>query len=537
VGIDALTSDRSLEPTPLRRYVEVLARRKWVFISVVVIVPLVAALFSLQREALYQAKSQVLLSDQYLGNTAGTQGSLDLQPERVVATQARIARTPDLARRVLEAAGQTSMTADQFLESSDVAPVGGANVLEFSVQNSSPDTAELLASTYGRQFVRYTRELETAALEKARLDLVGEMARLARKGEDNTALYSRLAEEAQQLRTAAALQTSKAQLLRNAEQAVQIEPRPARTAAYALFAALLLGVAAVAVLEALDTRVRSESDIVDALDLQLLGRLPEPVQRQRRGGGVVMLDEPEGADAEAVRILRANIEYANSEVGAQTIMFTSSVRGEGKSTTIANVAVAFARLGRRVALVDLDLRRASVHGRFGLSGALGVTDVARGRVPLDEAIVKVPVAPARPLRKEAGVRVGSQYTGRRGSLNVLEVLPAGETPADPGELVATQGVADVLAALCERADFVFIDAPPVLEVSDPMTLMRYVDALVAVARLGVVRKPMLKELRRGLEASSIRTLGVVITGAETSDTYGPYHLYRVRAEEAEQRFG
>ena len=434
-----LTSDRSLEPTPLRRYIEVLARRKWIFISVIVAVPLIAALFSLQQDSVYQAKSQVLLSDQYLGNVAGTQGSLDLQPDRVVATQARIARTPDLARRVVNAADTGFMTADELLGSSDVAPVGGANVLEFSVTNRSPATAALLASAYAGQFVRYTRELETSALERARLDLLAEMARMTRaRGDDDTALYSRLAQEAQQLRTAAALQTSKAQLLRRAEQGVQIEPRPARTAGYALFAALLLGLAVVAVLEALDTRVRGESEIVDALDLQLLGRLPEPVKSHRHGG-VVMLDAPEGADAEAIRILRANIEYANSKVGAQTIMFTSSVRGEGKSTTIANVAVAFARLGRRVVLVDLDLRRASVHERFGLTGALGVTDVVRGRAPLEEAIVNVPVAPARPLRTDARVRVGNQYTGRRGTLTVLELLPAGETPADPGRAGRHEG--------------------------------------------------------------------------------------------------
>ena len=108
---------------------------------------------------------------------------------------------------------------------------------------------------------------------------------------------------------------------------------------------------------------------------------------------------------------------------------------------------------------------------------------------------------------------------------VLEVLPAGSMPNDVGEFVASQGIADVLHALRDRADLVFVDAPPVLEVSDPMTLIKHVDALVAVARLGVIRQPMLEELRRTLAASSVSALGLVITGAEPTEGYGPHRRY------------
>ena len=542
------TSDQSLEPAPLRTYVTVLARRKWLFMLVLLAGPVAAVLASLLGESLYEARAQVLLSDRDLaGAISGTQTPA-VDPDRVVDTQARIARTPDLARRVLRAADVGSKTADEFLAASNVSPDRSTNVLEFSVVDPVPGTAERLATAYAQQFVLYTRAIETSAIERARTGVLAQMSRLARQGARGSPLYARLAEQAQTLRTMAALQTSRAQLLRRAEGAVQVEPRPRRAGAFALIAALLLVIGLIALLEALDTRVRSETDVADTLGVPLLGRVSGP-RRLRRNVGIAVLEEPDGADAESFRILRANLEYANSKLAAQTIMVTSSVRGEGKSTMAANIAASFARLGRRVVLVDLDLRRTSVHRRFGLSGTFGVTDVALGRVALDEALVRVPIAALSgnsskgPFRRWAGgssvADVGASSMAAD-STAILEVLPAGAMPNDIGEFVAAGGVADLLRSLRERADIVFIDAPPVLEVSDPMTLMKHVDAIVAVARLGVVRHQMLKEFRRILGASSVSVLGVVITGADATAGYGPYHRYGYGAEqraEAEQQAG
>jgi Mrp family chromosome partitioning ATPase len=113
----------------------------------------------------------------------------------------------------------------------------------------------------------------------------------------------------------------------------------------------------------------------------------------------------------------------------------------------------------------------------------------------------------------------------------LEVLPAGATPADVGEFVGMDSVAAMLGALAEQADVVFIDAPPILEVSDPMILMTHIDALVMVARLGVVRYPMVEEMRRVLGASAVSTLGVIVTGVDPVDGYGPYRRYGSEIDE------
>jgi polysaccharide biosynthesis transport protein len=517
----ALAADRGLEPTPLRHYVEVLRRNKWTFALIALVVPVVAVVLSLRGEPLYEARAQVLLSEQNLGGelTGGPSPSAD-DPDRVAATQARVARTPDLARRVLRASGIESITIGELLHASDVAQIPATDILEFSVSDSTPSVAERLATAYAQQFARYSRELETAAIDRAYNDVVAEMSRVARQNGRDSTLYLRLSQDARELRTMAALRASKAQLLRRAEGTEQIEPRPARTAAFGLVAGLLLAVALVALLEALDTRVRSESEVADALKIPLLGRLPEPSKRFRHTG-LVMLDEPEGKNAESFRIVRSNLEYVNAVRGAQTIMFTSSVRGEDKSSTTANLALTFARLGRRVILVDLDFRQASVHRLFGLDTTIGVSDVVLRNVALEHAIVNVQVAPRHGARasrwsREAEFAIASD--GLDGGAAV-DVLPAGAAPADPGEFVGMSGIADVLQSLRERADLVLVDAPPLLEVSDPMTLMRQVDALVITTRLGVVRRPMLKELRRMLETSPVSALGFIVTGERTAEDY------------------
>lgn len=530
--------DTGLDPTPFRTYLDILLRRKWTLLVVLLVVPAAAVLYSMQGDAKYMGSSQVLLSDRDFAGALTGAGTLPLDLSRVVDTQARIARTPDLARRVLRSAGLPKRPPRELLDSSTVRPLEDTNVLEFSVVDRDSEIAARLATVYAQEFVAYSRAIETAAIERAQRGVLSEMARLVRQGRGRSALYARLADDAQTLRTMAALQGSRAQLLRGAEGAEQIAPRPARAGALGLAVALLLGIGLVALFESLDTRVRSENDVADALGVPLLGRLSTPASSLRRRAELAVLKEPNGPDAEAFRILRTNLEYANSEIGAKTIVFTSSVHSEGKSTTVANVAVSFARLGKRVALVDLDLRRPSVHRLFGLTETLGVSDVALGRVPLDEALVSVPILPRQATASQrrrwaGGATVSPRVPSVPAPTATIQVLPAGATPADVGEFVGADGVAAMLGALAEWAEVVLIDAPPILEVSDPMILMKHVDALVIVARLGVVRQAMLGEMRRVLGASAVSVLGVVVTGVDPVDGYGPYRPYGDRTIEEE----
>lgn len=228
----------------------------------------------------------------------------------------------------------------------------------------------------------------------------------------------------------------------------------------------------------------------------------------------MMREKPASSFAESFRVLRTNIEFVNLERGARTIMVTSGVEAEGKSTTAANLAFAFARSGKRVVLVDLDLRRPSLTRFVGSNGGSGIADVATGRTRLDRAMLSVGLVAA------AGPEPDLGSNGHALVLGSLDALLAGSLPPNPGEFVGTQRMSDLLKDLRSLYDLVVIDSPPLLNVGDARALAAHVDALLLVVRLNVARKQSLTEIRRALETMPAAPLGFVLAGAELEEGYG-----------------
>jgi tyrosine-protein kinase len=525
-------TEHSGRPRSLAEYLAIIRRRKWVAIVPLLVVPLVAYIYSSQQTKVYAASSEVLLSRQDIGSTVTgvTNANLFTDPDRYATTQAAIARVPGVAQRAVVASGVMGITADELLADSTVVPRSNADLLRFTVQNVAPVAAGKLATAYAQAFAAYRYELDTGELAKARTDLEKNLQRFRKQGATDTDIYRQLAEKAQELKTLELLQT-KPPVVTSAGSGGQIAPTPKRTAMLGAAFGLLLGLCAVFLWEALDKRVRDESEIEQILGMPLLARLPAPSQRSGGRVRLAMLDDPGDVDAEAVRRLRSNVEFANLDARAKVIMVTSSVRAEGKSMAISNLAIALARSGRRVALVDLDLRMPTVGKLFGLGATPGLTDVAIERISLEQALVPVHLrtdsgkTPQRSwVRPQDADDVGSVNANAPGK---LFVLPAGSLPASPGELVGTQAVADILGHLREQMDFVLVDAPPLLAVSDAATLSTRVDAILVTARLGVVNRSMLRELTRQLDASRARKLGFVVTGTEAA---GEMYGYGARVE-------
>ena len=257
--------------------------------------------------------------------------------------------------------------------------------------------------------------------------------------------------------------------------------------------------------------------------MPLLARVPAPEKKLRAENKLVMLDDPTSVSAETFRMLRTNLDFVTLDTRAKTLMITSAVEQEGKSTTIANLAVALARAGQRVALVDLDLRRPFLARFFDLKGP-GVTQVALGHATLDEALVQIAITDSPrggTDHRNGQVKANGNGNGTGAVAGVLEVLPAGPLPPDPGEFVATHALAEILGELRERADIVLVDAPPALRVGDAMTLSSKVDGIVVVTRMKIVRRHMLAELARQLASVPTPVLGFVVTDAAGEDSsYG-----------------
>lgn len=508
------------DSSTLRDYLRVVQRRKWIILAALVLVPLAAVWLSLRQTPLYQASADVLMGRTNIAaSLTGIQDPISYyRPERAAQTQAELARLPALAQRVANAA-KVDRSPGYILGSSSVSASDEADVLSFTVTDTSPEVAVRVADAYAGEYIKFSRELETGALVDARQEVESRIAELEARGESDTPLYASLVDKEQQLRTIEALQASSAFIVRPTTGAYQIQPRPVRDGFLGLALAIVLGIALAFLREALDTRVRSTEEI-ERLGLPLLARLPEPARRLRSKNRLVMLTDPNGAQAEAFRMLKTNLEFVNLGRSAKTIMVTSAIEAEGKSTTVSNLAVSFARAGEHVILVDLDLRRPALNRFFSLDGHVGLTHVALGHAQLDEALV--PIAVSTPGRN------GSvQANGKAGQLEgILEVLPSGPIPPDVGEFVGTEALMNILDSLRERADVVLVDSPPLLHVGDTRVLASRVDGIILVTRLNVLRRPMLKELQRVLDSTPAAKLGFVITGAESEEGYGYGGYYR-----------
>jgi polysaccharide biosynthesis transport protein len=412
------------EKSKLTEYLRVLRRRKFLILASLILVPTAAVLLALRQVPLYQATAEVLLSRQNLSSSlSGLEDPNMFYPERAAETQADVARTTTVARRVLENLGLEDRSPGALLGALAVTPDPEADLLYFSVTDTDRTLAARLATAYAREFTTYRRELDTAPINDALEDVESQIAELESRDDRDSPLYETLVGQREQLQTIKILGGTNAYLV-EAGSAYQVQPQPFRRGVLGLVLGFLLGIGLAFLRETLDTRLRSADEIGERLGLPLLARLPEPPRRLRGKNRLAMLAEPHGIQAEAFRMLRTNIDFVNLDRAARTIMITSAVQAEGKSTTAANLGVALARTGRRVILVDLDLRRPFLDRFFRLGGQPGITDVALGHAELEDAIASVAVSEASQVQKAASV---GHENGAAAIEGTLEILPSGRS--------------------------------------------------------------------------------------------------------------
>jgi capsular exopolysaccharide synthesis family protein len=508
---EVVMEERHREQT-ITDYLVVVRRYKWLILATALLVPVAAYFLSAQQTKVYRATSDVLLNRQDLGSTLTgipTQSTVT-DPVRYARTQAQLASVPAVTQAAVESAGIEGMDAAELADSSNVGANEETDILTFGVNHGDPDVAARLATAYAEAFVGYRLETETASLQAARREIQGRLAELRAAGASDTETYRLLAQQAQSIRTLELLQAP-ASVVRPADGAGQIAPTPRRNAILGVLLGLMLGLGAAFGLNAIDRRVREADELERELGIPLLAKLPTP---RGRGGVHTILNQPSDEMAEAVGQLRTSFDFANVDLRAKVVMVTSAGPREGKSTTTTNLAIALARTGRHVVLVDLDLRRPSLTRILHLPDGPGLTDIANRNVALTDALQPVGVTPLR--ARLASVPPSDSGAGR------LEVVTAGRTRVEPGEFVETNGFAYALQELRSYAEIVLVDTAPILATSEAMALTAKVDAILLISRLGTVTRPTLRELVRVLGRSPAPVLGVVATGAELDENYSYY---------------
>jgi len=294
------------------------------------------------------------------------------------------------------------------------------------------------------------------------------------------------------------------------------EPNVPRNLGFALALGLTSGIGLAFLLEGIDNTVRTPEQAQSISGLPSLGMIPlgsrttgeaNPtglsVAASKEAVELITLSRPQSQMSEAYRALRTSLLLTSLGAPPKTIIITSALPQEGKTTTSINTATVLAQKGTRVLLIDADLRRPSIHKTLGMGPRAGLSNVLTGGTTLQEATVRSTLLPN------------------------LFILPAGTPPPNPAELLASSQMMDLLAELREQYDHIVVDTPPTLSVTDAVVLSTRADAVVLVIRSGQTTKPALRRSRDILAQVNARVAGVLLNAVDLdSPDYYYYYEYQ-----------
>jgi capsular exopolysaccharide synthesis family protein len=406
-------------------------------------------------------------------------------------------------------------------------------MFQVSAQSVDPEQAAVIANAYATAYVEIQREqavkdlTDAAAQTQRRIDefqgqidtLNAQIAslpatrRVIPTNERNSLLSQQELYKSRldSLQVDVPLRTGGARVINAAtEPSKPVSPTPVKNGILGGGLGLCLGLAMAFLLDNLDETIKNRDQATRATGgLTVVGTVPVvSTWRKRADAYVVSRDDPASPAAEAYRSLRTAIHFLNVDRTLKTLQLTSPTAGDGKSTTVANLAFAMARAGQKVIVVACDLRRPRLHEFFGLRNDVGFTDVLMGDVPLSQAL--------QPVAGESG----------------LQLLSCGPLPPNPAELLASPRTAELLTTLHMQCEMVLLDCPPVLPVTDAVVLSSHVDASLLVLTAG---KTSRREAHRAIEMLrqvDAPLIGTVLNGAREDQEYGSYTYRYYRDERA-----
>jgi polysaccharide biosynthesis transport protein len=490
-------------------------RRRWpIIVSCFVLGIALAIVLSATDRSEYQASSLLLFRDpgfdqQLFGNQVFLPNT---DPAHEAATNIELVSLPVVA---MKTAAALHMDVSEIRSAVSITGVGQANVARITATDPDPPRAALIANTYAAEFVRFRQQADRAKIAEARKLVQAELQSLSpeqRAGPAGQPLQSR----EQELSELAALQTGNAEVVQQAAvPASPSGPSAKRNGLLGALAGLLLGLGLAVLADRLDRRIRDASELQELYGVGVLGNVPESQRiaaaerKPLRGGG-----------AAAIGMLRTGLRYFNVDRDLRSLLITSAVPREGKTTIALNLAIAEALAGnRRVVLVDVDLRHPSVAGRLGLPATPGLGDILSRNASVDEAIARVPV----PLQVPANGAWRPSFS----------VVTAGEPAPNPTELVESRAMIDFLSTLSEHFDPIIIDTPPTSLFGDALPLMRLVSGVLIVARVDLTTRDAARQLREQLDSVGARVLGVVQNGTPAKTVEYAHYRYRRYAEAPE----
>jgi non-specific protein-tyrosine kinase len=526
----------------VRRYAGLFWHWGWL-LAIFAILGAAAAFFvSSGRPDVYRSRATMLISE---SRTINEYANI-LASERLALTYSQLMVQQPVMEGVIERLG-LSISPDQLKSSVNVNVVADTQLIEVSVESLDPIEAAQIANTVGTVFAetnaslqseRYIDSKESLSTQLAEMELqiqaandeltnledgfeqvvdnngntqviiTLEQQRDRDRLEANLALYSRIHADLlvnfEEVRLAEIQSTSTVRLVEPAQpNSRPIRPIPTQDALLGGVAGLILAMALVLLMEALDDTIKGPRDVTHALGLPVIGFIARVDQDP---SGPIAAVTPRSPAAEAFRSLRTNVQYASVDHPANVILVTSPLPKDGKSTISVNLATVLAQSGKKVVIIDSDLRRPTLHKRLRLSNRLGLSDLfVQHEINIEGAL-------------------------RKTKIPNLFLISSGGLPPNPAELVGSEKMGKILDRLQEVMDVIIIDSPPVMAVTDAVVLAGRSDGVLLTVEPGQTKLALARQSVEQLRRSGARILGVVMNKVEQKRSryyyYQGYYQYQ-----------
>jgi Mrp family chromosome partitioning ATPase/capsular polysaccharide biosynthesis protein len=502
----------------LRDYLRVL-REQRLLIGVVAAVFAGAALWLAERQdPVYEAQASVQFIDQsqdYLlvGTPVGTQATPAIRASSEAATVGRTEVLADAARDL-----GTKEPLARLRGAISASPDLTTGLVLVKASWDEPQFAARLSTAVARSFaaleVQHTKARYRIAARDLRKTIRGLSSTKAGERYTRTLNIERL----NRIETLERIARPASVAREAVAPASPVSPRPVRDALLGLLLGLTIGLLGAFVRDALDRRLRGAAEIRDELKMPVIGHLRADVlgRTLMSSNGRPALNE---ADFEAFRILRTNLDFLDVDSPLKTVVITSPLPEEGKSTVSVSLACAYAVAGKRVLLVECDLRRPTLAKRLGVNPQPGITDYLLGEAEPKEVVQTVQVT-------AAGTRAPSAEDdgSRSGRVPTIACIAAGRPSPRPAELLGSKRFNGFLGQVGEAYDIVLLDATPLLSVVDALELLPQVDGVIMCVRAQRTTRDQARAARAALAHFPERPTGVVVTGVRPGDEadYGYY---------------
>jgi succinoglycan biosynthesis transport protein ExoP len=463
----------------------VLWRRKLIVVVVFLVSLGAATALSLRSPKQYSSSAQLLFREPGFAQAlfgSGLYQSGTEEPQRTTQTNIDVVTSPSTAAQAQKLL-KTNESPESLLGSVSATPSANANIADIKATRSTPAEAAAVANAFANGYIVYQRETDRALVAQAEELVLHSLATAS------VAERPKLEESLRQLRVLRAVQTGNGEVIAIAQpNGAPVSPKPKRDMLLGGVVGLFLGCGLALLVDFLDRRLKTLDDIERAYGgYPVIASIPQ-TRPPRTGSVAAQLAGPAG---EAYRMLRESLRFLDPTGRARCFLITSAEESEGKSTVAVNLACALAAVGRRVVLIEADMRRPTAAAQLGVSSdAPGLSDLL-----------------------VSDGEVASYLVSRPGDPN-LAILPSGMNPPNSADLLSAGRMSAVIASVRDTAEVVIVDSPPLLPVADTRVLMRLpeIDGAIVVARAGTSRRDRVRSTRRILEQSGRKVFGLVITG-------------------------